>query len=110
MLLGNKIIASSSETGDYGTEVSIELKIESKGVSEIKPEGSWYVVEGRDDQDNTVDIYMPRNERSGSNVIFGNFSLVVSEAKVKNILGSGFFINYKDNCFDGRKPLWIQEL
>lgn len=96
MLLGNKIIASSSQTGDYGTEVSIELKIESKGVSEIKPEGSWYVVEGRDDQDNTVDIYMPRNERSGSNVVFGNFSVVVSEAKVKNILGTGFFINYKD--------------
>lgn len=96
MLLGNKIIANSSSTGDYGTEVNIELRIKSNGVSEIKPKGSWYVVQGRDDQDNTVDIYMPRYERGGSNIIFGNFEVVLHEAQVKNILGTGLFINYKD--------------
>ncbi|MBN1214626.1 MAG: hypothetical protein JXA99_04215 [Candidatus Lokiarchaeota archaeon] len=96
MLLGNKVIATSSSMGDLGSEVNIELRIKSRGVSEIKPEGSWYVVKGKDDQDNTVDIYMQRNERDGSNIIFGNFEVILHEAQVKNILGTGFFVNYRD--------------
>ncbi len=96
MLLGNKVLASSTSKGDLGSEVNIELRIKSRGISEIEPEGSWYVVKGEDDQGNVVDIYMPRNERSGSNIVFGNFEVVLHEAQVKNILGTGFFVNYKD--------------
>ena len=98
MLLGNKVIASSSSTGDYGTEISVSLKIKSMGISEMKPEGSWYMVEGVDDQGNSVDVYFPRYERGSSNIIFGNFQVVLDEAKVKNVLGTGFFVNYKDVC------------
>lgn len=96
MLLGNKIISSSTSKGDYGTEITLALKIQSKAISEIKPEGSWYVVSGADDKNNPVDIYFPRYESGGSNILFGNFEIAVSEAKVKNILGSGFFLSYLD--------------
>ena len=96
MILGNKIIATSSESGDLGTEVSIALKIKSLGVAYIKPEGSYYLIKGKDDQGNDVDIYMPKSESGSTNVVFGNFQLILDEAKVKNILGTGLFINYQD--------------
>ncbi|MBN2546794.1 MAG: hypothetical protein JXB50_13425 [Spirochaetes bacterium] len=94
--LGNKVIASSNNKYDNGTEISIDLELKSRGISKIKPDGSWYVVQGRDDQDNTTDIYLPRYDNVGSNVFFGNLEIAVKEAKVKNILGTGFFVSFKD--------------
>jgi hypothetical protein len=96
MLLGKKVVASSSETGDYGTEISLSLKIDSVGINNIRPDGSWYMVNAVDDQNNPAKMYFPRFDRNSSNVVFGNIQVVVDEARVKNILGSGFFINYKD--------------
>jgi|GEM_PF-1356182 len=96
MNLGNKVIASSTKTGDYGTKIIISLKIESLGVSKIKPEGSWYIVKGEDDQGNDTDIYFPRYEAGGSNIVFGQFQIALKEAIVKDIVGSGFFVSYKD--------------
>lgn len=96
MNFGNKIVASSLNKLDKGTEISLEIGISSLGISKLYPRGSWYVVKGKDDQDNTVDIYLPRYENNGSNVYFGNLQVILKEAKVKNIGGTGFFINYQD--------------
>ncbi len=94
--LGNRVIANSNNKFDNGTEINIDLTIKSRGISKIKPDGSWYVVKGKDDQDNTTDIYLPRYDNTGSNVLLGNLEIAVKEAKVKNILGTGFFVSYKD--------------
>lgn len=96
MNLGNKIVANSTSEGDKGTEVVLALTIKSLGISQIQPRGSWYVVDAKDDQDNQVEIYFPRFERGSSNILFGNLQIAIDEAKVKNIIGSGFFINYQD--------------
>ena len=102
MNLGNKIIASSKSEDDLGTEIGISLKIQSLGISDLKPSGNYYSWQAYDDQGNITTVYAPRmpgtnaNGDSGSNVVFGNFLIVLDEAKVKNILGTGFFVNYSD--------------
>jgi hypothetical protein len=96
MDLADKIVATSTDDDGLGTKIILSLKLKSMGISEMKPEGSWYVVQGQDDQGNTTDIYFPRYEKGGSNIYFGNFQFIIAEAKVKDILGTGFFVNYKD--------------
>lgn len=96
MNLGNNIVDSSYSKGNLGTQISIEVQIDSLGLRNIEPRGSWYKIEAVDDQDNSTDIYLPRYDRGDSSAFFGNFQIALKEAKVKNIIGSGFFINYAD--------------
>ncbi len=96
MTLGKDIIARSGEKSYNGTQIDIELKINSMGISDMRPDGSWYVVDGFDDQGNPVKIYLPKFESGASNVYFGNFQLVLDKARVSNIFDMGIFINYSD--------------
>lgn len=95
MKLADKVIASSRSESDDGTEVSIKMKIQSLGLTETEPEGSYYIISATTDTGKKVNVYYPR-ETGSSNILFGNFSFAFEEAKVKNIVGTGAFINYND--------------
>ncbi len=96
MDLADKVVATSTDSDGLGTQIVVSLKIQSLGISDVVPQGSWYVIQAQDDQGNTTPLYIPRNDKGGSNVVLGNFEFVLGEATVKNILGSGFFVGYKD--------------
>nr|HPO50919.1 hypothetical protein [Spirochaetota bacterium] len=96
MDIANKVVASNSYKSVEGTEISAKLKINSNGLRRIKPEGSYYVMDATDDQGRKVKVYFPRYSGSSSNIVFGNFEVIFEEAKIKNIMGTGVFISYKD--------------
>ncbi len=97
MDLGKDYIAVSKGEKSYnGTEIEVKLKIKSMGATEMMPQGSWYMVDATDDQNNPVKIYLPKHESGKSNVYFGNFQLILDTAKVTNIFDMGIFVNYQD--------------
>lgn len=97
MDLANKIVASNTVKTTEGTEVIAQLKIKSNGLSKVTPEGSYYVMDATDDQGKKVKVYFPRyTNDTSTNIVFGNFEVVFDEAKIKNIMGTGVFVSYKD--------------
>lgn len=96
MDLGKKIVAKSKSPSEDGTEIIIKLKFNSLGLSKFEPRGSWYVVDATDDTGKKTQIFFPRLDSGSSNVLFGNFYIVLEEAKVNNLMGTGFFFDYSD--------------
>lgn len=96
MDLGEKIVGQSSFSSEDGTEIIIKLKFDSLGLSKFQPQGSWYVVDATDDTGKKTQIYFPRLDAGESNVLFGTFNIILEEAKVKNLMGTGFFFDYSD--------------
>jgi len=95
MDLGKKIVAQSKSPSEDGTEIIIKLKFDSLGLSKFQPQGGWYVVDATDDTGKKTQVFFPRLDTS-SNVLFGNFYIVLEEAKVNNLMGTGFFFDYSD--------------
>ena len=96
MDLGKKIVAKSKSESEDGTEIIIKLKFDSLGLSRFQPQGSWYVVDATDDTGKKTQVFFPRLDGGPSNVLFGNFYIVLEEAKVNNLMGTGFFFDYSD--------------
>ena len=97
MQLSNKIVANRHYLSEEdATEISIKIKLKSLGLSELQPQGSWYVVDATTDQGKKVQVYLPREGSGSSNVLIGDLQFVFDEAKVSNIMGSGVYLNYSD--------------
>ena len=96
MNFANKVLAKSFSSTEDGTEIFVKMKIDSYGVSELKPKGSWYVVDATTDMGKRVQVYMPRSSGTASNVVFGDLSVVLDQARVSRIAGTGFYFDYSD--------------
>lgn len=96
MNLGNQVVHNSLSKSDDGTEIIFKLKFESLGVSQLMPRGSWYLVDATDDTGKRVSVYFPKYDNNGTNVLFGNIQLVIDQARVSKIAGTGFFFDYSD--------------
>lgn len=96
MNLNNLVVFNKNEKFNNGTEISVKIKMLSMSPSTVEPTGRWYMMNAEDESGNQVKVYFPNYGETGSNMAFGQFQFVFEEARVRRILGTGFYINYDD--------------
>ncbi len=109
--LNNNVVTKKNSDYDF-SEVVFKFKMKT-----IRPVpydyaplgGDYYVVEAKDQDGNPKLIYFPKNDEGGNDLVVGNFKFVLEQARLSNLLGTGFFINYADvtnvNTYYGIEPI-----
>lgn len=96
--LNNSFITKGNNNYDF-SEILFKFKMEtirSIPYDYAPNSGDYYEVDAFDQDGNPVKIYFPKNDSSGNDLVAGNFRFILEQARLSNVLGTGFFINYAD--------------
>lgn len=99
--LNNKYFNKKAGSSDDFAEINFKFKMKN-----IKPvpydyrptSGDYYEVDAKNQDGESVKIYFPRNneDKNKAHLQVGNYEFILEQARLSNLLGVGFFINYSD--------------
>lgn len=99
--LNNKYFNKKAGSSDDFAEIDFKFKMKNiKAVPyDYRPtSGDYYEVDAVNQDGEKVKIYFPRNneDKNKAHLQFGNYEFILEQARLSNLLGIGFFINYSD--------------
>lgn len=93
----------NKKVGNSEDFAEISLSFQMKSIKPIPYDyepssGDYYAVNAKDQDGNDVEIFFPKNDenKNKAHLRFGNFEFILKQARLSNLLGIGFFLNYGD--------------